>query len=44
LHKFTNLWTSLTRKPKERGKPREGRSKIKEVRNIGAPSSYLIGL
>jgi hypothetical protein len=44
LHKFTNLWTSLTRKPKGRGKPREGRSKMKEVREMGAPSSYLTGL
>jgi hypothetical protein len=38
------LWTSLTRKPKGRGKTREGRSKMKEVREMGALSSYLTGL
>jgi hypothetical protein len=38
------LWTFLTRKPKGIGKPREERSKIKEVREMGAPSSYLTGL
>jgi hypothetical protein len=47
LHKFKDLWTSLSQATKGRGKPNkdEGKKcKMEEVREMGAPSSYLTGL
>jgi hypothetical protein len=43
LLKSLNLWTSLTRNLRgAKGRNEEG--KMKEVREMGAASSYLIGL
>jgi hypothetical protein len=41
-----NLWISLNKQLKGGGNPNEDeeKHKIEEVREMGAPSSYLIGL